>query len=149
MDLHHFHPALVKICKLGQGAQFAIRGTTSLVLQGYNMGLQDIDILANRGAAEILDRGLSDFCVSPLAYSQTANFKSYFGKYLIDSVPVEIMGEWQIKNGGAWSEVFDARANQITHINSLPVTTASTELRCYQLMNRWSTYHKLKKQLKP
>lgn len=143
-----FANAITIIAQIGQGTQYAFRGTTSLVLQGYAMGLQDIDLLANRGSAEILDRGLANFVVSPLQYSQTSQHKSYFGQYKIDGVLVEIMGEWQIKNRGVWSEIFDASPSQITVVNSLPVTTVATELRCYLLLNRWSTYHKLKRQLK-
>lgn len=142
-----FANAISIIARVGQGTQYAFRGTTSLVLQGDAMGLQDIDLLADRGAAENLDRGLADFTVSPLKYSQTSQHKSYFGQYKIGEVQVEIMGEWQIKSKGDWSEIFNANLSQITHVNSLPVTTVQTELKCYALLRRWSAYHKLKRQL--
>lgn len=128
-------------------SQYAFRGTTSLVLQGLDMGLQDIDILANQETAYSIDRGLAEFVVSPLKYSESAQHKSYFGQYKIGDIPIEIMGDWQIKSAGDWSELFDARPSQITFINSLPLTTIATELRCYVFMKRWSVIHKIKRQL--
>jgi hypothetical protein len=128
-------------------SQYAFRGTTGLIIQGYTMGVQDIDLTGDRGAAEILDRGLANYCLSPVKYSQTSHHRSYFGRYQIDKVVIEIMGEWQIFSQGEWSEIINASPSQITHINSLPVITPQIELRCYALLGRWSAYHKLKKQL--
>lgn len=136
--------AATEIAKLLSGHQYAIRGTASLVLQGYDMNVGDVDILCDKKTAEFLK----------LPYSESKQFKSYFGKKIINGVQVEFMGDWQIKNPkGEWSEIFDASDDEINiiYIDSQPirVTKVDTELKMYALMNRWSAYHKLKKQLRP
>lgn len=132
----------IEIAQLLYGHQYAIRGTASLVLQGYDMGVDDIDVLCDKATAEFLK----------LPYSESKQFKSYFGKRIINGIQVEFMGEWQIKNSkGEWSEAFDASDDEIKviEVNSQPirVTKVETELKMYVLMNRWSVYHKLKKQI--
>lgn len=134
--------ATTEIAKLLSGHQYAIRGTASLVLQGYDMGVDDIDVLCNEKTAEFLK----------LPYSESKQFKSYFGKKIINGIQVEFMGNWQIKNSkGEWSEVFDASDDEIKIIDienrPIRVTKVETELKMYALMNRWSVYHKLKKQI--
>lgn len=134
--------AATEVAKLLSGHQYAIRGTASLVLQGYDMGVDDIDVLCNEKTAEFLK----------LPYSESKQFKSYFGKKIINGIQVEFMGDWQIKNPkGEWSEVFDASDDEIKIIDienqPIRVTKVETELKMYALMNRWSVYHKLKKQI--
>lgn len=131
-----------EIAKLLSGHQYAIRGTASLVLQGLDFNVVDIDILCDKTTAEFFK----------LPYSESKQFKSYFGQKIINGVQVEFMGNWQIKNPkGEWSEVFDASDEEanVIHIDNQPirVTKVETELKMYALMNRWSVYHKLKKQI--
>ncbi len=133
-----------EVAKLLSGHQYAIRGTASLVLQGYDMGVDDIDVLCDKDTAEEFGA----------VFSESKQFKSYFSQKVINGVQVEFMGDWQIKNPkGEWSEVFDASDDEIKiiEINNQPirVTKVETELKMYALMNRWSVYHKLKKQLRP
>lgn len=147
-----FLQALDSLYQILPSGQWAIRGTTSLVLQGLDMGLQDIDIIADRETSHNIDRGLADFCLSPLKYSETLQYKSYFGQYKIGQVPIEIMGDWQIKSKGEWSEIFDARLSQTTRLalrslGEVRVTTIPTELKMFALMGRWTAYHKIKKHL--
>lgn len=146
-----FVAAIKFIAKVGEGSQYAFRGTTSLVLQGLDMGLQDIDLTGNSSTAHNIDRGLANFCVTPLSYSEHGVHKSFFGQYQIHNVAIEMMGEWQIKTGDTWSEKVDASDSQITHVNFqgliLPVTTIETELKCYALLRRFAVIHKIKRQL--
>lgn len=136
--------SVTEVAKLLSKHQYAIRGTASLVLQGYDMGVDDIDILCDKETAKFLK----------LSYSESKQFKSYFGKKIISGIQVEFMGDWQIKNPkGEWSEVLRPTVNNIKIIEingvSISITTVEFELHCYALMGRWSVFHKIKKQLRP
>ncbi len=118
---------------------YAIRGTASLVLQGLDFKVADIDVLCDEETAIKLG----------LKFSESSQFKSYFGK-LSDNV--EIYGNWQIKNPkGEWSEILlpTPQNTKIIDIDgiSVPVTTIEFELHCYALMGRWNVFHKIKRLL--
>ena len=77
-----------------------------------------------------------------------------YGKFIIQGIQVEIMGEWQINNKRkkAWSPPFSASPSEITQIifkdQKIPVTTIQTELLMFSSMGRWNAYHKILRQTK-
>lgn len=92
---------LIKVVKIVaekmQGENYAIRGTASLVLQGLEMGLDDIDILCDSQTALNTNTKLAEYLVDEVLFKESPKFKSYYGKLLIDGVQAEIMGDWQKK----------------------------------------------------
>lgn len=123
------------------GHNYAIRGTASLVLQGLDFKVADIDVLCDEETAKFLN----------LPYSESKQFKSYYGK-LTDNT--EIYGNWQIKNSkGEWSEILVPTANNKKLITiddvDIWVTTIEFELHCYALMQRWNVFHKIKRLILP
>ena len=139
--LDQIKPVALDLAHRLLGHQYAIRGPASLVLQGLNMGVTDIDFLCDEATAK--------FLIPDIQFTEDAKYKSFFGKLSGLALPVEIMGNWQIKDAktGKWSEVFDAHPVQITEVSGIKVTTIDTELKCALLMGRFSEYHKIKKQL--
>jgi hypothetical protein len=132
------------------GENYAVRGTASLVLQGLDMHVADIDILCDATTALNANIALAEYLVEKVAYRESPNFKSYFGKFTIQEVTVEIMGDWQIfsaKKG--WSKVYSADATTITHVTLadvvIPVTRVDLELEVFALMGRWTAYQKIKR----
>ncbi len=155
-----FEETVILLAKLLKGKQYAFRGTTSVVLQGYDMNVDDIDILTDKETALAANDFLKKYRKTTLIYKPGEHFKSYFGTFLVNDIPVEVYGDWQIrkfkKQKGkvvekTWSEVFDASEDEVTEINvgsvAVRVTTIETELAMYAAMGRWNVYHKLKKQV--
>ena len=145
---------LVKVVKIVaqnmQGENYAIRGTASLVLQGLEMGLDDIDILCDSQTALKANAKLVDYLVDEVAFKESPKFKSYYGKFLIDGVQVEIMGDWQIYNDKkGWSKVYSADATGMTRVDvdgvEIPVTKIGLELEVFAHMGRWTAYQKIKR----
>ncbi len=133
-----------------KGLRFAIRGTAGLVLQGLEMNVDDIDVLTDKETALACNDLLAEYLIEEVAFKESAKFKSYFGKFEIEGVPVEIMGEWQIKdNKGTWSKPFNAANRQLISIDDEEVFVNSTkeELTAFAKMGRWTAYQKIKRQL--
>jgi len=131
--------------------QYAFRGTTSLVLQGISMNVDDIDVLTDKDTALACNQIFSDFIKTKVEYKRSDKFKSYFGSFEINQVLVEIMGNWQIKTKGDWSRIYSASAEEKTQINlgdiKVFVTKIELELEFFAQMGRWTAYHKIKNQL--
>ncbi len=138
-----------------KGKQYAIRGTASLVLQGLEMNVDDIDIVSDKETALACNDLLKDYLVEEVKYQKSEKFKSYFGKFEINKISVEVMGEWEIKTQGSkskvekWQEPFNATDRKRLVINgkTVYVTTIETELTMFATMGRWNAYWKIKKQL--
>jgi hypothetical protein len=133
-----------------QGESYAFRGTASLFLQGLDMNVDDIDLLCDAKTALDANSKLSDYLVEEVSFKESPKFKSYYGKFIIDKVQVEVMGDWQIfseKKG--WSKVYNADAENITHVTldgiEIPVTKIGLELEVFAQMGRWTAYQKIKR----
>jgi len=130
---------------------YAFRGTVSLVLQGLDMNVDDIDILADQKTALASNRLLKEFLVKKTVFSQSDRFKSFFGQFCLNDVPVEVMGNWQIKDlKGNWSRVYKAAPEERKEIDlqgkRVFVTTIETEIEMFTKMGRWQALNKIKKQ---
>lgn len=135
-----------------QGKQYAIRGTASLVLHGFDFNVQDIDVLTDKKTALFCNTALKEILVEKVKYSESDKYKSYFGKFNINNILIEVYGNWQIKDTkGEWSEIFDASDDEIAELKignqNIKVTTVETELKTYVLIGRWNVYHKLRRLL--
>jgi len=130
--------------------QYCIRGTSSLVLQSINMNIDDIDILCNKETALLANKLFKEYIVDAVSYKESDKFKSYFGKFIINGVNVEFMGDWQIKHkDGTWSEIFDGSSFNTVIVNGtiVKVSKIEDELKMFLLMGRFTAYQKIKKQL--
>lgn len=156
--LDQIKKVVVKISKTLKGKQYAVRGTASLVLQGLDMGVDDIDLLCDKDTAELCNQLFDKYLVEKIEYKESDKFKSYFGKLVIDEIQVEVMGEWQIKLGQRieeigqnWSKVYNAEEEEIITIEingkKVRVTKIEVELEVSAAMGRWSEFHKIKKQI--
>lgn len=139
--------AAVLLAQKLNGKQYAIRGTASVVLQGYDMIAEDIDVLCDEQTSIACNKIFSDTLLNPIAFKENDKYKSYFGSFTINEVPVEIMGNWQIFNTkGEWSRVYNGSEFELIDIQGCNIrcTPLKLELEAFMQMGRWNAYHKLK-----
>lgn len=143
--------ASILIAKNFKNTQYAIRGTASMVLQGLDMGVTDIDIVADKKTALKFNEVFKKQELDEVKYSESDKFKSYYGKFVINGALVEVMGQWQIKKDQTWSEIYDASDDEVDEIDlrggKVRVTKLELELKMAGEMGRWNEFHKIKKQL--
>jgi len=146
----NFEEVILLLAKRLGDFQYAFRGTASLLLQGMQMNVADIDIVGNEEAALACNDLLAKYLVEEVTFKESAKFKSYFGKFEVEGIPVEIMGEWQIKDTkGEWSEPFNSSGRKLLLLDGkeVYVTSVEEELIVFAKMGRWTAYQKIKKQL--
>lgn len=146
-----FEKTIIFLASVFKNYVYAVRGTAGLVLQGLDMNVDDIDILCDGKTALAANDLLRDYVAEEVHYSELGKFKSYFGKFGINGVKVELMGNWQIKDAkGAWSRIYDGSKRRVVILNGVEVfvTPAELELEFFAKMGRWSAFHKLKGQIK-
>jgi len=125
------------------GIYWVIVGSVSLALQGLDLKPNDIDILTNKKDALKMNKLLEDYVMQPVKWSKNEEFDSYFGKFLINSVKVEIMGDLKIKMGGERisfkNRLRSPRFIKIEGI-SLPVSPIKEQLEYYERRNKPKNY---------
>lgn len=129
--------------------QYAIRGTASLVLQGIQMNVDDIDIICDKETAIECNEIWKKYTLEKVEFSKSNEFKSFYGKFRYKGVLIEIMGNWQIKKkSDDWSEVYDGKKGRVIEVeeSEVCVTTIKQELRMFSQMGRWNAYQKIKRQ---
>jgi len=147
-----FEKTISEIAQRMKDTRYAIRGTASLVLQDIDMNIDDIDIIANEKTSLLFNDKLKDFINEKVKYKKSEKIKSYYGKFTINKIQIEIMGCMQIKNKeNEWSNPFDASSDEVTSIKLkdqlVKVTTIQTELMMFSLLGRWNAFHKIKRQI--
>lgn len=132
----------------GTDINYCFRGTTSLILQGYDMNVDDVDILTDENGAVEFDEVFKDIMTESVGYKKSPKFISHYGKFKYKDVLGEVYGDWQIKDSkGVWSEPFNA-SNKIEisyEGRTIFVTPVDMELACFAKMGRWTAFQKIKK----
>lgn len=149
--IKNFEKTVLAVAKKLEKCNYAIRGTASLVLQGYDMGVDDIDIIADKDSSYSFNELLMDYVIEPVEWKESEKFKSYYGKFDVEGVQVEIMGEFQIKdNKGDWGEPYDVNQRVSVELDGVEVfvTPVEMELSMFARMGRWNAFHRLKRQVK-
>ena len=98
-------PVLRKLAKILEEnyIEYCIVGSTSLFLEGVPVEPSDIDILTTKDSAFKIDKLLNPYRLVECKLRESEVFRSYFGKYKIDSIDVEVMGELQYRKNDRWS----------------------------------------------
>lgn len=82
-----------------------LTGSTSLVIQGVDVKINDIDISTDKEGSQKIDELLSHLRIRKPNYSTTDKYRSYFGAYMIEGIKVETLGDFQYKmKDGSWSK---------------------------------------------
>lgn len=147
----NFKDVILLVANILKGRKYAFRGTAGLVLQGLKMNVLDIDILCDKETALSCNNLLKDYLVEEVSFKESEKFRSYFGKFKVRGILVEVMGEWQIKDKkGNWNAPFDATERKAIDVagQNVYVTSIEEELDVFAKMGRWTAYQKIKKQLK-
>ncbi len=149
---NQFIPTIKQLAAALKSHQYAIRGTSSLILQNIDMNVDDIDIVCDKQTALGCNQLSLLQLIKPVTYQESKQYKSYFGQFKLNQILVEIYGEWQIKDKkGRWSTPFTASQAEINLIDlegqPVKVTTPDTELKMFALSGRWTAYHKIRRQV--
>jgi len=82
--------------------KWMLAGTTGLALQGVEISPNDIDILTDKEGAFQINELLKEYEVKPIKFRRSKIFESYFGKFKINGVEIDVMGNLRVKLDNGW-----------------------------------------------
>ena len=119
---------------------WALTGSTSFALQGLAVTPHDIDIQTDAPGAYVIERYLSAYVTRPVAFSSAQNIRSHFGRFAIDGLVVEVMGDIQKRQAdGTWQPSVPLKRyiNYIVYQEMrLPVLSLAYEYQAYLMLGR-------------
>lgn len=119
---------------------WAVTGSCSLVLQGMEVLVNDVDLQTDAVGAYAIQRALSPYLVKKVVFGTSRDVRSHFGAFLIDGVPVEVMGDVERRGpDGVWRPGPDVRALRVwldTDGVRVPVLPLTYEYQVYCQLGR-------------
>jgi len=119
-------------------SNWIIIGTTGLMLSGYNVQPNDIDILTDTETASAINSLLKPY-QQLLQLKDDGKFSSSFSRYVIDGISIELMGDLHVNTTTGWVAVLPLINNpdqvELNGVNFLvPSKTEQTSI--YSLFGR-------------
>ncbi len=127
--------------------RWVLVGSLSLALQDVKIKPKDIDILTDKEGALKCNEIFEKHIKKTVEWSQTERYDSFFGKFEINDLVVEIMGDLKVKEGNNWIELKPRLEKpQFIRVEDLliPVTPLEDQLKSYKK----STNNKDRKKLR-
>src|SRR5262245_49032167 len=87
------------------GDDYCLIGSSALALSGVGIEIHDLDILTSRSGANVLKQAWLDFAVTGYRPEHPEMFRSAFGRFELGGMPVEVMGDLEVRREGHWSPV--------------------------------------------
>jgi S-adenosylmethionine-dependent methyltransferase len=84
------------------GIDYTLTGSANLALHGVPLPAKDLDLEMSAQDAVRFQQRYAPFAVMPVALRQDERYRSYFGRFEIDGVTVEVMGDLKRREGVAW-----------------------------------------------
>lgn len=123
-----WRPVLAGIARtLGAaGVRFTVSGGAALALHGIPIAVRDVDLITDRAGICRFQELFSDQAVQPVCYLESADYRSYFGRFDVDGVQVEVMAELEWREGERWLPIAAATEMQV-EVDGVPVAVAWAE----------------------
>lgn len=116
-----------------------IIGTSNLLLAGFNVEPNDIDILTDKSTASLIHKFLKPFEVPVQLKKDDEKFRSAFSRYNIEGVSIELMGDLQVNTNAGWVDVLPLvnSPHQINlNENFFTIPSNADQIKIYTLFGR-------------
>jgi predicted nucleotidyltransferase len=127
--------------------RWVLIGSTSLALQGVKVKPKDIDILTDKEGAIKMNEILKKYETQPVKFGRSEMFESYWGKFMVKGIRIEVMGNLKEKINGKWSQLLNRlKSHEIIKLESLriPVSPLKEQLMGYENLRRKKDLSKIK-----
>ena len=133
---------------------WAVTGSLGMALQGVPVEVHDIDLQSDRSGAYLMGKALSAYCVEPVREVQSEKMWSHLGRFEIQGVKVDVIGDIRKKGADGWDEpVALNHVRRYVHLEGntwVPVLSLAYEAEAYarmgraekaELLRRWIDQH--------
>jgi S-adenosylmethionine-dependent methyltransferase len=108
------------------GVAYTVVGGASAALQGVPLPVKDLDLETNVGGAYRFQTLFADCAVEPVVLRESETYRSHLGRFDLDGVKVEVMGDLHRREAGGWVPTA-AQTGRAVDLDGLPVRVSWLE----------------------
>jgi hypothetical protein len=108
------------------GLEYKVVGGASTALHGLPWPVKDLDLEMSADSACRFQQLFQAYTVQPVALSESDQYRSHFGKFEIDGVNIDVMGDLQRREGDGWVPTW-TRTLDLIDLDGIPVRVSSLE----------------------
>lgn len=106
--------------------KWALAGSFALALRGIKIKPHDIDIVTDKKGAYRINKLLKEYELEPVKFRKTNKFASYFGKFNIGNVFIEVVGNFRQRlTNGLWTKPTSLKHREFIKFNNLKIPALS------------------------
>lgn len=134
---------LIKIINMiNKPIKYVLSGSTSLKLQGVDVIPRDIDIFTDKEGVDYFYSILLNYIIIKPEILDTDIATSYYSKYIIDGVEIEIISDIKNKKNNLIDKYNYIVYKEYKNVN-IPVMSLEKELESYKRLNRKEKVEKI------
>ena len=95
------------------GISYTLTGSANLALRGVPLLVNDVDLEMSAQDAGRFQECYAEFAKMPVALRQDEHYRSYFGRFELDGVMLEVMGDLQRWEAGDWKPTANTTRQQL------------------------------------
>lgn len=115
-------------------------GSVGLVLSGFDLEPRDLDLETDAAGAVAIGGRLATQTIEPVRLVAGERVRSHYGRFDVEGVPVEVMGDMSIRDAaGTWHPPLDFATDIVTVTwrgFTIPVVSLAAQLRMYEHLGR-------------
>jgi hypothetical protein len=108
------------------GLEYKVVGGASAELHGVPLPFKDLDLEMSADSACRFQQLFQAYTLQPVALSESDQYRSHFGKFEIDGVKIEVMGDLQRREGDGWVPTW-TRTLDLIDLDGIPVRASWLE----------------------
>lgn len=105
---------------------YTIVGGASIILQGVSIPLKDIDVETNSSGAFRFQKLYQEYTMETVSLVESEIYRSYYGRYIINDILVEVMGDIQRREESKWIAT-SCSTQTIIKSNGIPIACSWIE----------------------
>jgi len=109
-----------------EGVTYKVVGGTTAALFKVPLPVKDIDIESTAEGAYLIQKLFQDYVIQPVAFMESDSYRSHYGRFEIDGVNVEIMGDIHRREGDRWLPTSTSTQTAI-ELNGVPISSSWLE----------------------
>jgi hypothetical protein len=117
------------------GLEYKLSGGASTALHGVWLPVKDLDLEMDAVHAYRFQQLFQEYVTQPVALSENDRYRSHFGRFEINRVSLEVMGDLQRREGEQWKPSW-TRTLELIDLDGTPVRVSWLEEETLAYMRR-------------
>jgi hypothetical protein len=106
--------------------EYKVVGGASAALHSLPLPVKDLDLEVSAEAAYRFQQFFQSYTIQPVALSESPDYRSHFGKFELDGLKIDVMGDLHRREGDRWVPTW-TRTLDLLDLDGVSIRVSSLE----------------------